>query len=70
MTVAELLRDLAYEVVAGHSEWEIDVSILKSCPKELESLRIFGHSKGLTSNFRKKRIYVMGKQRELEEGEL
>ena len=70
MTVAELLRDLAHEVVKGRGKWEINVSILKTNPTEDESLRHFGHSQGISGNTEHKRIYVLGTERALEKGEL
>ena len=72
MTVAELLRDLAREVVAGHAEWEIDVSVLKSpVPKHPEPLRYFGESSGdLYRDITMKKIIITSTQRPLEKHEL
>ncbi len=72
MTVAELLRDLANEVVAGRGEWEIDTAILKKpLPPHPELLRWFGESAGgLHRDRQMKKIIIMSRERVAEKHEL
>jgi hypothetical protein len=70
MTVAELLRELANEVVKGRSKWDVDVSIYKKDPAPEESLRDFGHSQAISGNTEHKKIYILGIARDSVTGEL
>jgi hypothetical protein len=72
MTVAELLRDLAGEVVAGRGEWEIDVAILrKPMPPHPEPRRRFGQgSGGLHRDREMERIIIESVERAAERHEL
>lgn len=72
MTVAGLLKALADEVVRGHANYEVDVSILATDPRLYHPLRIFGESCGVSLNVSRehKVILITSRQRELRHGEL